>query len=84
LRYHQAAVAALYSDDMMDGFYRDSPAFTSMNQEAAKYFKSLVSLSSFGRRRPLRVLEIGAGLHIDFVSMAISLTRSLGTQVSVD
>ncbi|KAJ7301903.1 hypothetical protein DFH08DRAFT_992112 [Mycena albidolilacea] len=57
-----AAVAALYSDDMMDGFYRDSPAFTSMNQEAAKYFKSLVSLSSFGRRRPLRVLEIGAGV----------------------
>ncbi|KAK7057599.1 polyketide synthase [Favolaschia claudopus] len=57
-----AAVGALYSDDMMDGFYRENPVFTSMNQEASKYFKSLVSSPDFGKQRPIRVLEVGAGV----------------------
>jgi hypothetical protein len=51
----------LYSDDMIDGFYRENRVFTSMNQEAAKYFKSLVSSADFGKQRPIRVLEVGAG-----------------------
>ncbi|KAJ7862813.1 hypothetical protein B0H14DRAFT_3610853 [Mycena olivaceomarginata] len=56
------AVGALYSDDMMDGFYHENRVFTSMNQEAAKTFKSLVSSPDFGRERPIRVLEVGAGV----------------------
>jgi len=57
-----AAVGALYSDDMIDGFYRENRVFTSMNQEASKYFKSLVSSPDFGKQRPIRVLEVGAGV----------------------
>ncbi|KAF8920772.1 polyketide synthase [Mucidula mucida] len=57
-----AAVGALYSDDMIDGFYRENRVFTSMNQEAAKTFKSLVSSPDFGKQRPIRVLEVGAGV----------------------
>ncbi|KAJ7351378.1 hypothetical protein DFH08DRAFT_1078412 [Mycena albidolilacea] len=57
-----AAVGALYSDDMIDGFYRENRVFTSMNQEAAKTFKSLVSSPDFGRECPIRVLEVGAGV----------------------
>ncbi|KAF7351064.1 Polyketide synthase [Mycena sanguinolenta] len=57
-----AAVGALYSDDMMDPFYRENKVFTSMNQEATKYFKSLVSSPDFGKQRPIRVLEVGAGV----------------------
>ncbi|KAJ7898537.1 polyketide synthase [Mycena olivaceomarginata] len=57
-----AAVGALYSDDMIDGFYRENKVFTSMNQEAAKTFKSLVSSPDFGGQRPIRVLEVGAGV----------------------
>ncbi|KAF8178693.1 polyketide synthase [Mycena galopus ATCC 62051] len=57
-----AAVGALYSDDMIDGFYRENRVFTSMNQEASKYFKSLVSSPGFGKQRPIRVLEVGAGV----------------------
>ncbi|KAF9016931.1 polyketide synthase [Hymenopellis radicata] len=57
-----AAVMALYSDDMIDGFYRENRVFTSMNQEAAKTFKSLVSSPDFGKQRSIRVLEVGAGV----------------------
>ncbi|KAJ7622843.1 polyketide synthase [Mycena polygramma] len=57
-----AAVGALYSDQMIDGFYRENRVFTSMNQEAAKTFKSLVSSPDFGKQRPIRVLEVGAGV----------------------
>jgi len=57
-----AAISALYSDDMMDGFHRENRAFTSMNQEAAKTFKSLVSSPDFGRQRPIRVLELRGGV----------------------
>ena len=58
----QGAVAALYSDDMLDGFYRQNKVFTSINQEAAKTFKSLVSSSVFDKKRTLRVLEVGSGV----------------------
>ncbi|KAF8184613.1 S-adenosyl-L-methionine-dependent methyltransferase [Mycena galopus ATCC 62051] len=57
-----AAVGALYSDDMIDGFYRENRVFTSMNQEDSKDFKSLVSFPGFGKQRPIRVLEVGAGV----------------------
>ncbi|KAJ7153578.1 polyketide synthase [Mycena crocata] len=57
-----AAVGALYSDNMMDPFYRENKVFTSMNQEAAKTFKSLVSSPDFAKQRPIRVLEVGAGV----------------------
>ncbi|KAF7358619.1 Polyketide synthase [Mycena sanguinolenta] len=55
-----AAVEALYSDDMIDIFYRENRVFTSMNQEASKYFKSLVSSPGSGKQSPIRVLEVGA------------------------
>ncbi|KAF8149650.1 polyketide synthase [Mycena galopus ATCC 62051] len=57
-----AAIEALYSDDLLDAFYRDSPSFIRMNQEAAKYFKSLASIPDSTRKRPMRVLEVGAGV----------------------
>ncbi|KAK6974313.1 polyketide synthase [Favolaschia claudopus] len=57
-----AAVNALYSDSILDAFYRDSPFFTSLSQEAAKRFKSLVLLPEVIRERPIRVLEVGAGV----------------------
>ncbi|KAK7039743.1 polyketide synthase [Favolaschia claudopus] len=57
-----AAVNALYSDNILDAFYRDSPVFTSLSQEAAKRFKSLVLLPEVIRERPIRVLEVGAGV----------------------
>ncbi|KAK7039778.1 polyketide synthase [Favolaschia claudopus] len=57
-----AAVNALYSDNLMDGFYRENPAFTSLSQEAAKRFKSLVLLPEVIKERPIRVLEVGAGV----------------------
>ncbi|KAK7044311.1 polyketide synthase [Favolaschia claudopus] len=57
-----AAVNALYSDNMMNGFYRENPVFTSLSQEAAKRFKSLVLLPEVIRERPIRVLEVGAGV----------------------
>ncbi|KAK7039784.1 polyketide synthase [Favolaschia claudopus] len=57
-----AAVNALYSDNLMDGFYRENPVFTSLSQEAAKRFKSLVLLPGVIRERPIRVLEVGAGV----------------------
>ncbi len=59
---------------MIDGFYRENRVFTSMNQEAAKTFKSLVSSPDFGKQRPIRVLEVGAGLHPVFVFSMILLT----------
>ncbi|KAJ7364692.1 hypothetical protein DFH08DRAFT_1017230 [Mycena albidolilacea] len=43
-----AAVGALHSDDMIDDFYRENKVFTSMNQEAARTFKSFVSSPDFG------------------------------------
>jgi hypothetical protein len=52
---------------MIDGFYRENRVFTSMNQEASKYFKALVSSPDSGKQRPLRVLEVGAGLYISYI-----------------
>ncbi|KAF8125881.1 S-adenosyl-L-methionine-dependent methyltransferase [Mycena galopus ATCC 62051] len=48
-------------DSFVDVGCRDV-VFTSMNQEASKYFKSLVSSPGFGKQRPIRVLEVGAGV----------------------
>jgi hypothetical protein len=58
---------------MLEGFYRQNKVFTSINQEAAKTFKSLVSSPDFGKR-PLRVLEVGSGTYLFLLSVMALLT----------
>ena len=58
---------------MLDGFYRQNKVFTSINQEAAKTFESLVYSPDFVKR-PLRVLEVGSGTYLFLLNVMAVLT----------